>query len=186
MGVTTEPPTVKPSYLEVQAAKWQSPWKLLLTKGELEELPPQMRLATRDMRNKIGRCNVAYPLPVGGHSVTESKKWRPRPTDVIILTFHKTGTTWMQQITHQLRTEGRGTDFKEITEVMPWIDFAWEINQDLRMDQVAEPRLFKSHARLSAVQEGVIHQTIRDPIRTLVSLFRFFTVKFPEPLLRAG
>lgn len=37
---------------------------------------------------------------------------------------------------------------------MPWIDFAWEINQDLNDDQIAEPRLFKSHARLSAVQEG--------------------------------
>ena len=38
-------------------------------------------------------------------------------------------TTWMQQLCHQLRTQGKGTDFKEITEVMPWIDFAWEIDQ---------------------------------------------------------
>ena len=41
-----------------------------------------------------------------------------------------------------------------LTQVMPWIDFAWEINQNLNDDQIANPRLFKSHARLSAVQEG--------------------------------
>lgn len=88
----------------------------------------------------------------------------------------------MQQITHQLRTKGYGTDFPEITAVMPWIDFAWEINQNLQDDQVAEPRLFKSHARLSAIQEGCKYiVTIRDPIKTLISLFRFFTAKFPDP-----
>jgi len=27
-------------------------------------------------------------------------------------------------------------DFEEITQVMPWIDFAWEVNQDLAADQV--------------------------------------------------
>mmetsp|Transcript_71845 Transcript_71845/g.123449 ORF Transcript_71845/g.123449 Transcript_71845/m.123449 type:complete len:276 (-) Transcript_71845:515-1342(-) len=101
---------------------------------------------------------------------------------MIVLTFHKTGTTWCQQIAHQLRTGGH-TDFAEITEVMPWIDFGWEVNQDLNQDQVAEPRLFKSHARLSAVQEGCKYLcTIRDPVKTLVSLFNFFCGKFlPKP-----
>mmetsp|Transcript_15305 Transcript_15305/g.40434 ORF Transcript_15305/g.40434 Transcript_15305/m.40434 type:complete len:257 (-) Transcript_15305:289-1059(-) len=65
---------------------------------------------------------------------------------------------------------------------MPWIDFAWEINQDLNENQVAEPRLFKSHARLSAVQEGCKYLvTVRDPIKTLVSLYNFFCQKFPKP-----
>lgn len=44
---------------------------------------------------------------------------------------------------------------------------------------MAEPRLFKSHARLSAVHEGCKYLcTVRDPIKTLVSLFHFFTAKF--------
>ena len=45
--------------------------------------------------------------------------------------------------------------------------------------QMAEPRLFKSHARLSAVQEGCKYLcTVRDPVKTLISLFNFFTGKF--------
>jgi hypothetical protein len=44
---------------------------------------------------------------------------------------------------------------------------------------MAEPRLFKSHARLSAVHEGCKYLcTVRDPLKTLVSLFHFFTAKF--------
>lgn len=47
---------------------------------------------------------------------------------------------------------------------------------------MAWPRLFKSHARLNALQEGCKYiVTIRDPVKTLVSLFRFFTAKFPNP-----
>ncbi len=57
-----------------------------------------------------------------------------------------------------------------------------QIDQDLTANQVAAPRLFKSHARLSAIQEGCKYLvTIRDPVRTLVSLFRFFKAKFPNP-----
>ena len=73
-------------------------------------------------------CCSAHP-PSPTDSVTMSKNFKPRTDDVIITTFHKTGTTWMQQICHQLRTKGKGTDSKEITEVMPWIDFGWEIDQ---------------------------------------------------------
>ena len=155
---------------------------LQLSSKELAELPEELSAATLSIRKKIGRRNVAYPMPVGAHSVTISKSFRPRTSDVVIITFHKTGTTLCQQMCHQLRTDGTSTDFKEITEVMPWIDFAWEIDQDLTTDQVASPRLFKSHARLSAIQEGCKYIcTIRDPIKTLVSLFRFFTAKFPNP-----
>ena len=102
---------------------------------------------------------------------------------MIILTFHKTGTTWTQQLCHQIRTGGAHTDFEEITEVCPWVDFAWEVNQDLEAPQVASPRIFKSHARLSAVHEGCKYlATVRDPVKTLVSLFNFFTAKFmPSP-----
>jgi hypothetical protein len=95
----------------------------------------------------------------------------------------ETGTTWCQQMCHQIRTKGH-TDFAEITQVVPWIDFAWEINQDLNADQVANPRLFKSHARLTALHEGCKYlATIRDPVTTLLSLYKFFIAKnmpFPE------
>ena len=68
------PPTEKPSYVEVQAGKWGAPWKLALSKDELERLPHELHAATLSIRGRIGRRNVAYPMPVGAHSVTESKK----------------------------------------------------------------------------------------------------------------
>jgi len=152
-----------------------------LKPDELAALPEGLQADTLKTRELIGRKSVAYPMPVGKHSITKSKEFKPRTDDVIVLTFHKTGTTWCQQITHQLRTQGH-IEFPEITQVMPWIDFGWEINQDLSADQIASPRLFKSHARLSAVQEGCKYLvTIRDPVKTLKSLFNFFCAKFPKP-----
>ena len=44
--------------------------------------------------------------------------FQPRPTDVIITTAPKAGTTWMQQILHQMRTGG-DTSFGTIFEVVP-------------------------------------------------------------------
>merc|ERR1712046_441174 len=76
-----------------------------------------------------------------------------RPTDVVILTFPKTGTTWLQQICEQLRTGG-DMKFDEITERQPWLEFAWDLGQDLDAEQVAAPRLFKSHQRPSAINPG--------------------------------
>ena len=56
--------------------------------------PEELRDFTLELRKTLGgRKNVAYPLPVGAHSVTVSKAWKPRSSDVIVLTFHKTGTT---------------------------------------------------------------------------------------------
>jgi hypothetical protein len=34
------------------------------------------------------------------------RRFRPRPSDVIISPFAKCGTTWLQQIVHSLRTGG--------------------------------------------------------------------------------
>lgn len=167
----------KPSYLRTLWAFWTSPSTLRLSERELAALDPQLAAAVRAMRDKIGRIPVHYPPLVTSYSVSRSKAWRPRPSDVIVLTFHKTGTTWLQQIAHQLRTGG-DTGFQEVGEIEPWIDFAWAMDQDLDAEQVANPRLFKSHARLSAVQEGCKYLVaIRDPVDTLVSLYSFFQQK---------
>jgi len=175
---------IKPNMVSIWASKWSSPWIIALTDEEIDKLPDSLRASTKEMRTILGgRKAVVYPIPVGAYSVTASKSWKPRPTDIIITTFHKTGTTWCQQICHQIRTRGH-IDFKEITEVIPWIDFAWEINQNLNDDQIALPRLYKSHARLSALHEGCKYlTTIRDPINTLKSLYHFFIKKnmpFPK------
>jgi hypothetical protein len=75
----------------------------------------------------------------------------------------KEGTTWVQQICHQLRTGG-DMEFEEISQVVPWIELARDQGQDLEAEQVVPPRCFKTHCWYGHCQ------TLRpaQPLRTLV------------------
>ena len=96
-------------------------------------------LATRGIHSVLGppREPKYHPLSCSrGREVATA--WVPRPSDVMITTFPKTGTTWLQQICHQLRNGGKGMDFMEVTQVMPWPEFAYECGQDLEEDASRE------------------------------------------------
>lgn len=95
------------------------------------------------------------------------------PSDVVISPFPKCGTTWLQQVLHSLRTGG-DLDFDDISEVVPWIEPAFDLGQDLDAPQRATPRAFKSHLAWDAVPKGGRYiVALRDPRDALVSLYRF-------------
>jgi len=97
-----------------------------------------------------------------------------RPDDVIISTFPKCGTTWLQQIVHGLRSGG-SMDFDEITAVVPWMELAHDMGLDPEAPQVATPRAFKSHLSYDQVPKGARYvNAIRDPGDVLMSMYRFF------------
>jgi len=103
--------------------------------------------------------------------------FEPRPDDIIIAGHAKSGTTWMQQILHQLRTKG-DENFKEIYEIVPYLpEYNMKTNMDPVADQVANPRVFKSHALFETIPnlEGKTKfvVTIRDPYDTEFSLTKF-------------
>lgn len=99
--------------------------------------------------------------------------FRPRPTDVIISPFAKCGTTWLQQILHGLRTSG-DMRFSDIYEVVPFIDVAPNLGQDLTADQRAAPRVFKSHGTWHEMPRGCRYVvSFRDPKDAAVSFHRF-------------
>lgn len=99
--------------------------------------------------------------------------YQARPSDVFISPYAKCGTTWMQQIVHGLRTGG-SMDFDEITEVVPWLELAHDMDWDVNDDQVAHPRAFKSHLRWDEIPKGGRYIVVlRDPIDAMISLFRF-------------
>lgn len=105
----------------------------------------------------------------------------PRTTDVIISPYAKCGTTWLQQIAHSLRTHG-SMDFEEITQVTPWLEVAHDIGWDLTANQVAEPRVFKSHLSWYDVPKGGRYiVSFRHPQEALVSFYRFFEGWLFEP-----
>ncbi len=96
-------------------------------------------------------------------------------TDVFIATYPKCGTTLLQQMLHTLRTRG-DMSFDEITEVVPWFESAWDIRIDPGADQVALPRVFKTHRPAEKLPDigRFIHMT-RDPLSLADSFYRFFS-----------
>src|SRR6476619_7657894 len=104
-----------------------------------------------------------------------------RPSDVIIASYAKCGTTWLQQMVHSLRTGG-DLDFDDISRVVPWIETAADLGLDLDAEQRAEPRAFKSHVSWTLVPKGGRYLVaVRDPRDALVSVHRFFEGWFFEP-----
>jgi hypothetical protein len=100
-----------------------------------------------------------------------------RPTDVLITTAPKAGTTWMQQILHQLRTEG-DVSFTSIYDAVPWLELPRE-NVPWRdtlahYESIANPRVFKTHcsyAQTPGADAARIILTVRDPRDCCVSFF---------------
>lgn len=76
--------------------------------------------------------------------------YQPRPNDVGICTAAKAGTTWMQQICHQIRAADVGGDmnFDEIGCVVPWIELAVDLGQDLEAEQYGEKRASRACLKL--------------------------------------
>ena len=98
--------------------------------------------------------------------------FKPRSSDVFIVTYPKCGTTWMTQICHMLR--GGDMNFGEIIEVCPWDEKALTCGQDLDADQVKEPRLFKSHLQRDNIAKGGKYIYVaRNPEDVFVSCFHF-------------
>jgi len=107
--------------------------------------------------------------------------FEPRPDDVIISPWGKSGTTWLQQIVHGLRSGG-DMAFDDISRVIPWIEVAQAVGQDLVAEQAEQPRAFKSHLSYTDVPKGARYiVSLRDPRSVLVSNYRFMEGWFFEP-----
>jgi hypothetical protein len=117
--------------------------------------------------------------------------YKPRPNDVGISTTPKAGTTWVQQICHQIRCAEvqqaeTGMDFEEISAVVPWIELAFDQGQDLDADQPPlghhTLRFFKTHCwydHCPRFPKAIV--VFRDPCDVLLSFYSFFEGWFFEP-----
>ena len=92
-------------------------------------------------------------------------------SDIIIDGYVKTGSTWLQQIVHQLRTGG-DMEFDDILQVVPSIEVAYDMGLDLSQKQMAHPRCFKSN--FSRYPKTGKHLVIfRNPYSVAFSHFKF-------------
>ena len=75
----------------------------------------------------------------------------PRPDDMFIVTYPRSGTTWMQMILYQLTTDG-GMDFPHIAEYCPWFEKSLRSGRGFEMRP--SPRIFKTHLPYSQIPKG--------------------------------
>lgn len=95
---------------------------------------------------------------------------RPRPDDIFIVSYPKSGTTLMQMILYQLTTPGE-MDFPHITSVSPWFELEFTRGNPKNLE-VPSPRLFKSHLMYAALpREGRFIYMARDPRDVAVSAY---------------
>jgi hypothetical protein len=96
----------------------------------------------------------------------------PRPDDIFIVTYPRSGTTWMQMILYQLTTDG-DMDFPHINEYCPW--FERSIRSADGFEGRPSPRLFKSHLAYRQIPRGLCKYIYiaRDGKDVAVSYFHF-------------
>ncbi|MEH6582344.1 MAG: sulfotransferase domain-containing protein [Halioglobus sp.] len=104
-----------------------------------------------------------------------------RPSDIVVAPFGKSGTTWLQQIAHTLRTRG-DMDFDDISRVCPWIETSTDLGIDLSAEQKANPRVFKSHLDAARIPTGGRYiVACRNPQDAAFSMYKFMEGWILEP-----
>jgi hypothetical protein len=163
----------------------------------------------RDTEDKVGDANEAHttaaaapPLPLHfpwipiGHPDTMMSKesvrravedFQVRPTDILVATFPKTGTTLVIWICHLLRMRcqidrtAMDGDTQTLYDYVPWPTLSWDIGIDPNTapgNEQYSPRVFKSHLRMASIYRGGKYiVTIRDPAKTALSFYNFFKAK---------
>jgi hypothetical protein len=75
----------------------------------------------------------------------------PRPDDLFIVTYPRSGTTWMQMILYQLASDGK-LDFEHIYQVCPYFEVSRGKSNGFA--GVPWPRTFKSHLPYRDIPRG--------------------------------
>jgi methylamine dehydrogenase accessory protein MauD len=96
----------------------------------------------------------------------------PRSDDIFVVTYPRSGTTWMQMILYQLTTAGN-MDFPHITTVSPW--FEQSLKDGTAYDALPAPRVFKSHLSYRKIPKGPCNYiyVARDGKDVAVSYYHF-------------
>ncbi len=100
----------------------------------------------------------------------------PRPDDVWIATYPRSGTTWMQFIAY-LVVSDRSFDFAHVSEVTPWFERSLALGTRTAEDFAAlpSPRVFKTHLRPEWVPAvGRVIYVEREGADVLASYYHFY------------
>jgi hypothetical protein len=101
--------------------------------------------------------------------------WQPRPDDVFVATYPRSGTTWMQFLLHLLvRPE---VEFRHINDACPWVERSLAIGsvEPRALARLPSPRIFKTHLlRQWLPAQGRFVVIVRDPADVAVSYYELY------------
>ena len=127
---------------------------------------------------------LQVPFFVQQETVDKLKSLPLHPDDVWVVSYPKSGTTWMQQIVRLIRNNGVLEDTEAIDIAVPWLE-GLSIYPEVNVDSLSRPRLFKSHMPYDFCPCGPPNTTpckyiyiMRNPKDVAVSYY-FFNKKLP-------
>jgi hypothetical protein len=148
-----------------------------MAQDSMSTASPVRRLATRcidwtiSALRSAGRiaamCNQAIALlQLWRHNLL----YRASADDIFVVTYPKSGTTWMQQIVWQLLNHGR-MDFEHISQVSPHLEPM--LGSRRIVSDLPAPRVVKSHMQYAWIPKGPGRYiyVIRDGKDVAISLF---------------
>jgi len=101
----------------------------------------------------------------------------PRADDIFIVTYPRSGTTWMQMILYQLATDGN-MDFPHISQVVPWFErvISFNVMSGEDIESLPSPRIFKTHLSHKWIPKGPCKYIyiVRNGRDVAVSFFHFY------------
>ena len=122
---------------------------------------------------------IVFPPFIDQQRMDELKDFHLRPDDLFVVTYPKSGTTWMQQIVRLIANDGED-DGTIVTEAIPWLekDYGKVLPSGVKVDEMPSPRRFKSHTPYHMMPGGMPHTSpakyiyvARNPKDTAVSLY---------------
>jgi peroxiredoxin len=122
--------------------------------------PGKASLSKRLLGCPMAAATASLPRLAKGLAVVAGKihllelkhvKFAPRPDDIFIVTYPRSGTTWMQMILYQMTTEGN-MDIPHIAQHCPW--FERSMRSGCGFENLSAPRILKSHLSYRAIPKG--------------------------------
>lgn len=141
-----------------------------------------MSSAELPFKHNIVHGVVFPPGTITQQRMDEMKDLPLRPDDLLIVTYPKSGTTWVQQIVKLIANDGK-EDGKTIDEAIPFLEALCAgpehyVRDRVKVSEMPSPRYFKSHTPYHLMPGGLPHTTpakyvyiARNPKDVAVSLF---------------
>lgn len=98
--------------------------------------------------------------------------FQSRSSDIFIVTYPRSGTTWMQNILYQMTSAG-DLNFNHISEKIPWFEFIPYLRRKINDEEA--PRIFKTHLTYKKIPKGSKYIYVhRNGIDVAISYFKFY------------